>query len=104
MFGKSGIGMAARVLRPLRSRSERSFTAFCFHDVTDTPTEFHREHGLAVSPDVFREQIAWITSNFDVVHPDVLGDDRRLSRRAALVTFDDGFLGSFVEGIGWLAR
>lgn len=92
---------AASPFRPLMAGG---LTAFCYHDVTDTPSAFARRHGLAMSPERFRRQIAWIRSNFDVVHPSDLREPSRLPRHPALLTFDDGFAGSFANGVAHLAR
>ena len=44
-----------------------SLTVFCYHDVTNTPSDFSRENALNVSPEVFEYQIAYIKKNFNLL-------------------------------------
>lgn len=76
-----------------------SLTIFVFHDVTDDPSHFSLEKGLAVSLETFRMQCIWIKNNFSVVHPKDLIAGINLPSRAAIISFDDGFLGSFSNGL-----
>jgi peptidoglycan/xylan/chitin deacetylase (PgdA/CDA1 family) len=96
-------GLTHRVTRHFRKASPGAVTAFLFHDVTDSPSEFQRAFGLAVPPTLFRSQVNWIRSTFEIVHPLMLLDGSRLPARAALITFDDGSLGAFENGIRWLS-
>jgi peptidoglycan/xylan/chitin deacetylase (PgdA/CDA1 family) len=87
-------------LLPQALRVGRNVLAvFAFHDVSDTPSPFSEEYGLAVSPGTFRRQVSWIREAFDIIHPDDLLGDAPLPARAALITFDDGFAGSFENGL-----
>ena len=90
------LGSAMRLLPALRRTKTRGLTIFVFHDVTESPSEFAREHGLYIEPERFHRQIAWIESEFRVAHPDelVTGNSRNLSG-AAIISFDDGWAGTF---------
>lgn len=83
----------------LRTMLSSGLTAFAFHDVTDRPSRFCQEHDLAVSQNVFRRQISWIAENYEVVHPRTLLDGAVLPSRAAVLTFDDGHIGTFMYGL-----
>ena len=67
-----------------------SLTVFCYHDVTDTPSDFSRENALNVPPDAFNFQIEYIKKNFNLIEPKQLLE-QSIPSNAALVTFDDGF-------------
>jgi peptidoglycan/xylan/chitin deacetylase (PgdA/CDA1 family) len=57
-----------------------------------------------VSPSLFEEQVRWIGRHFDVIHPRTLTEGGELPARAALITFDDGFEGTFLNALPILAR
>jgi peptidoglycan/xylan/chitin deacetylase (PgdA/CDA1 family) len=103
-LARSIIGLGGRLGQSMRPRgSGAELAVFCFHDITDDPARFEMEHGLAVSSQVFRAQVQWICENFDIIHPNDIGNPASLPRRGALLTFDDGFHGSFENGIRWLS-
>lgn len=77
---------------------------FLYHDVTNEPSLFARKFGLAVSLDLFSRQIDWIRKNFNVIHPGRLCVDVPLPDNAALITFDDGFYGTFANGVEHLEK
>jgi peptidoglycan/xylan/chitin deacetylase (PgdA/CDA1 family) len=82
----------------LRSSLTRGLTVFIFHEVTDSPSEFHRHHRTYTSPEVFRQQLSWITDRFTVVAPTYLaqlGGSGHLPQNAALLSFDDSWAGIF---------
>lgn len=86
------------------SRLREGLTIFTFHDV-GTGSAFQDRHELSASIEVFERQVAWIESHFEVVHPDVLLDERPLlPRTAALITFDDAWAGTFRRGLPALER
>lgn len=78
---------------------KNGLTIFLYHDVTDTPSRFAEEFGLAVPKKLFALQISWITKNFNVIHPLALLKGEPLPEDAALITFDDGFHGTFANGL-----
>jgi peptidoglycan/xylan/chitin deacetylase (PgdA/CDA1 family) len=88
--------------RAPRLRLSRGLTVFVFHEVTATPSEFQRGSRGYVSPEVFRKQIEWIGERFEFIAPTALlqlGGRGRLSPRAALISFDDAWAGSFRVGL-----
>lgn len=96
---RTTIGRSVGAMPPLQKFMTRGLTAFAFHDVTDAPSHFVRQYGLAVSKDTFYRQVSWIAKNYCVVHPQSLIDEAPLPRRAALITFDDGYAGAFENGL-----
>ena len=76
----------------------KNLTVFCYHDVTNAPSDFSSENGLNVTPEVFNYQIAYIKKNFNVIGPKQLME-KTLPTNAALVTFDDGFKSFFTNAL-----
>lgn len=79
-------------------------SVFCFHDVALRPSAFAERHGLCLHPDLFRRHLAWIADHFTVVHPDSVAAGATLPPRAALITFDDGWKGSFTNALPILTQ
>ena len=75
-----------------------SLTVFCYHDVTNNPSDFSRENTLNVTPKLFDYQINFIKENFNVIEPKQLMD-QTLPNNAALVTCDDGFKSFFTNAV-----
>ena len=71
---------------------------FVFHEVSDQPSRFAQQYDIAVSKTLFRRQATWIRSNFNVIHPSGILRGVKFPERAAIISFDDGFLGSFENG------
>jgi peptidoglycan/xylan/chitin deacetylase (PgdA/CDA1 family) len=101
---KKTIGLSIRCMPPVRHALKRGLTVFVFHEVSDHPSEFARQFGLSVSTATFRRQASWIKANFNVVHPSALLDGAPLPERAAVISFDDGFLGTFRNGLAILEQ
>jgi len=100
---KKILGKAVRCLPNIFKRKLiEGLTIFVYHEISDQPSKFAELHGLAVSLESFRKQIQWIKSNFEVIHPRDLISGDKLPKEAALISFDDGFLGSFENGLAIL--
>ena len=86
-----------------RESLEGALVVICYHDVSNAPSEFSRLYDLNVTPDVFDYQIRFIKKNFNIISPEDLikGD---IPRRAALITFDDGFKSYFTNAVPILTR
>lgn len=65
-----------------------------YHEVSDNPSALNKKHHLNVSPRIFEDQITAIKRIFNIITPDQLLSGN-YKRPACLVTFDDGFAGSF---------
>ncbi len=96
---KEILGFSFKYIPQVHHALEESLTVFTFHDVSDRPSRFAEEYGLAVSIGTFYRQVRWIQANFTVIHPASILDGRPISKRAAIITFDDGFMGSFANGL-----
>jgi peptidoglycan/xylan/chitin deacetylase (PgdA/CDA1 family) len=80
----------------------RGLTVFIFHEITDSPSAFHREFRLSATPELFRRQLDWITTRFTVIEPPRLrrlGGLGDLPPGAAMITFDDAWEGVFKVGV-----
>ena len=80
-----------------------SLTVFCYHDVTNAPSDFSRVNTLNVPPEMFEYQIAYIKENFNVIEPKQLME-QTLPTNAALVTCDDGFKSFFTNAVPILEK
>ena len=83
--------------------TKNKLTIFCYHDVSNNPSEFSKKHDLNVYPKVFDYQINFIDNNFNVISPDDLLNEK-IPENAALITFDDGFKSYFTNAIPILEK
>ncbi|MDP4681122.1 MAG: hypothetical protein NWS46_12250, partial [Cyclobacteriaceae bacterium] len=81
---------------------KQNLSIFLYHDVNDYPSEFGTEFNLTVSNRLFQEQVSWIKSKYSIISPLDLLENRPLPPNPALITFDDGVLGAFENGIKYL--
>jgi hypothetical protein len=84
-------------------KRNKNLTVFCFHDVTNQPSEFDDDYGLNVTPEIFEIQLSLIQENFSIITPDDLLEDS-IPENSALITFDDGFKGFFQNAIPILEK
>jgi peptidoglycan/xylan/chitin deacetylase (PgdA/CDA1 family) len=101
---KQFIGLLFRLSPRVRHAIDHGLTVFAFHDVSNTPSDFAKQYGLVVSTKTFERQISWIKANFEIVHPSTILAEKPLPKRAAVITFDDGYLGTFENGLPILER
>ena len=101
---RAAVGAAGSLSPAVRRARRHGLTSFVFHDIGTAPSPFAREHALCVPPAVFARQARWIASHYSVVHPDELLENRPLPPDAALITFDDGWAGTFEHGMPILAE
>lgn len=103
-FLKIPLGLFFSKLSSTRRSIHNGLTVFVYHEVTDTPSQFSSEYGLAVSTAIFKKQIEWIDKNFTIIHPDQLTENAKLPDSAALITFDDGMASSYNPGLEILEK
>ena len=77
---------------------KRTLTVFTYHDISNNPSEFSRNHNLNVPPSLFEYQIKFIKERFNIISPDDLLECR-VPDKAALITFDDGFKSFFRNAV-----
>lgn len=99
---KKTLGFIYKSLPYINKKLDNGLTIFVFHEISNNPSKFAKEFGLAISTQTFRYQINWIKSNFNIIHPRDILSDQGIPKRAAIISFDDGFLGSFVNGLSIL--
>ena len=83
--------------------TENKLTIFCYHDVSNNPSEFSRTYDLCIPPDIFEYQIDFINNNFNVISPNELLSGK-IPENAALITFDDGFRSYFKTAVPILEK
>jgi len=96
---KQALGFSIRFIPKVKGKLKNALTVFVFHDVTDHPSEFTKEYGISVSVKTFSRQINWIKDNFTIIHPSDIIKSTILPKNAAIISFDDGFLGTFDNGL-----
>lgn len=101
---KKPIGISFSFIPQIRRAMKQGLTVFVFHEVSDQPSRFSEEYGLAVSKKTFHRQVSWIQSNFNVIHPTDILNATSYPEHAAIISFDDGFLSSFENGLPILVR
>ena len=97
-FLRSAIGLSGKHLGPVIRKVDNSFTVFVLHDITDTPARFTRENDIWVSKSLFRTQMEFVQENFNVISMAYLLKGE-IPKRAALITFDDGYAGIFKNAL-----
>ena len=84
-----------RVTREILSQIytlKNGLTVFLFHDVTDSPSSFILETDMFSHFHQFEKEISWINQNFEIIGMyDLL--NCTIPKNAALITFDDSWLG-----------
>lgn len=96
--------LAGGLIRPLaKIYTNNKLTVFCYHDISNEPSEFSHKNGLNVPPNIFDYQIDYIKKNFNIIGPDHLLDGR-IPKNAAVITFDDGFKSYFTTAIPILMK
>ena len=83
---------------------QKKVTIFLYQDINDKPSRFCKDYNLNVSKKVFLKQIKWISKNFNIINPKQLINQNILPQNPALITFDDGFLGAYNNGIKFLIK
>jgi len=83
---------------------KNKLTIFLFHEVSSKPSEFSKQYNLNVSPKIFRIQVNWIKRNYNIIDPSELINKTNIPKNSALITFDDGFMGAFENGISYLVE
>lgn len=101
---RKSLGISFRVIPHVRRAMKSGLTVFVFHEVTDQPSQFSKEYELAVSTQTFKRQMSWIQNNFKIIHPLDIFCDTPLPKRVAIISFDDGFLSTFQNGLPILEK
>ncbi len=98
------LGLTLKTFPRLKNIITDKLTIFVYHDITDTPSNFSESWGLSVSIKTFQNQVSWISNNFNIIHPNDLLNKSSLPDKSAVITFDDGFAGTFRNGIPYLVK
>ena len=100
---KYGLGVFQAYAGPACRHAKRR-DLFRHHEVNDRLSAFARDYGLAISKQGFDAQVRWIKQNFNIIHPSAILEAAPLPDNAALISFDDGFEGAFLNGVDVLER
>lgn len=98
------LGIFFSYIPQVRRAMKQGVTVFMFHEVSDQPSRFAEEYGLAVTRETFHRQVSWIQSHFDIIHPVDVLNETPLPEGAAIISFDDGFESSFENGLDILKK
>jgi len=88
---------------PLSWLLRNKLIVFCYHEVSDSPSEFVQRYDLNVSPSIFEKQMEWVKKNCNTITPHQLLEGN-YSTPAALITFDDGMAGYFNNAVPILKK
>ncbi|MDP2127587.1 MAG: polysaccharide deacetylase family protein [Pseudohongiella sp.] len=99
---KKIVGFSIRNIPHIADGFKQGLTVFVFHDVSDQPSRFASQYSLSVLLSTFRQQCLWIQDHYNVIHPADLLTSDPLPPQAAMISFDDGFLGTFENGLAIL--
>ncbi len=82
---------------------ENKIIIFCYHNITNKPSKFCENYNLFVNIENFKTQINFIKRNFEIIDIRSLADPNFcVPKNAAIITFDDGFEGTFKNGLYYL--
>lgn len=101
---RSFLGFLFRMNPFFRLSLKKKLTIFVFHEISDYPSNFLSKYSLALSKEQFEFQVSWIKKNFNLISPDDLVKDKKLPNYSALITFDDGYRGTFDNGLPILKK
>jgi hypothetical protein len=98
-FLKSVIGSCYRFLHDVNNKN---LTVFLFHEITNSPSDFQREFKLYHNIQDFIKIINWIDKKYNIISPNNIKNVK--IKKKAIITFDDGFKGSFIHGVPYLIK
>ena len=79
------------------------FFVFCYHEITDKPSNFQKKNKLFVTKKNFKKQVGFIKKLFNVINPNDLDLNTKF-KNSTLITFDDGYQGSFNFAVNYLKK
>ena len=82
-----------------RKQRENGLSVFLFHDISPTPSEFSSDFNLNLTPADFRLTLERLSDEYNFVTADQILNGSPLPKNAALISFDDGFSGTFEYGL-----
>jgi len=103
-FFKSLIGGFFRFNPFFRIGLKRKLTIFVFHEISNKQSKFLFQNNIAHTTETFTNHINWIKKNFNVVSPELLTQNKTFPDYSAIITFDDGYLGTFENGLNILEK
>ncbi len=101
---RSILGLVYRANPFFRYSLKNKLVIFVFHEVSNSQSEFTFSNSIAHSVFQFERHVKWIKKNFNVISPKDLFTEKKLPKYAALITFDDGYEGTFKNGLKILKK
>ena len=98
-FLKSLIGLFFRINPFFRFSLKNKLTIFVFHEVSDNQSKFLSQNNIVHTVHNFKKHINWIEKNFNVISPEYLTQNKPLPNYPAVISFDDGYQGTFDHGL-----
>ena len=71
-------------------------TIFLFHEISNQPSLFQKKYNIYHSISDFKKILNWINQNYNIISP--LEIQNKIENKA-LITFDDGYLGTFKNAV-----
>ena len=100
---KELIGKSVNYQSSIKKLTKNRFFIFCFHEITNTPSKFQKKNKLFVTKDNFVKQIRFISKILKIINPKELLHNSNITQ-AALISFDDGYAGSFNFALKFLVK
>lgn len=82
---------------------KNDFLILLYHDVSNKPSEFHKEEKITLTKNKFEEQINFIKKYYTFISPKEILKNKKNKTRA-LITFDDGMASYFENAVPFLLR
>jgi len=102
LFVKELIGKTINFQKIINNLTKDRLFIFCFHEITNKPSKFQEKNKLFVTEKNFKKQIGFIKKIFKIIKPSQLETKKKISS-SALISFDDGYINSFIFGLKFLS-
>ena len=80
---------------------KKDLDIFLFHEITNNPSKFQKNHKIFHNINDFKQIIDWISANYKIISPLEINN---LKKKSALITFDDGYAGAFKNAVPYLIK
>ena len=74
-------------------------TTFLYHEINNSPSEFHKLNNLYVNEDNFFNQLSYIKNEYNIISPKDLNNINLKNDNNAIISFDDSSKGIFKNAL-----